>query len=67
MSGHRARDTGDPGWIDFPPRWPEAADDRARRPDAERERPVVVLTSPIPRVGSRERLRVLRIVTGVRP
>ncbi|MBJ7455713.1 MAG: hypothetical protein JHC74_06615 [Thermoleophilia bacterium] len=67
VSGHRARDTGDPAWIDFPPRWPEAPGQGARRVDAEHERPAVVLTTPIPRLGRRERPRVLRIVTGVRP
>jgi hypothetical protein len=67
VSGHRARDTGDPGWIDFPPRWPEAPEPGGRRVDAEHERPAVLLTARIPRIGRRERPRVLRIVTGVRP
>lgn len=59
----RRADTGEPGWIDFPPRWPE----RDHVPgDAERQRPTVLLTAPIPRLGRRERPKVLRIVTGVR-
>jgi len=59
----RRAQTNEPGWIDFPPRWPE----RDRPPaDAERERPPVLLTSPIPRLGRRERPKVLRIVTGAR-
>ena len=33
---------------------------------AERERPPVLLTAPIPHLGRRERPKVLRIVTGAR-
>lgn len=55
----RRPETAEPAWIDFPPRWP----DRERAPgDAERERPPVLLTTAIPRLGRRERPKVLRIV-----
>ena len=48
VNGHRARDTGDPGWIDFPPRWPEMPEPGGRHAEAEEERPAVMLTTPIP-------------------
>lgn len=61
VPGHR-----DPGWIEYPPLWPETAAARAHdRAGAGREQPAVVLTARIPRPG-RERPRVLRIVTGAR-
>lgn len=59
----RRRTTPEPGWIDFPPRWPERENDAD---GAERERPPVLLTAPIPHLGRRERPKVLRIVTGAR-
>lgn len=52
------------GWIEFPPRWPERD---GAQDETERERPPVLLTSPIPRLGRRERPKVLRIVTGGAP
>lgn len=59
----RRAESAEPAWIDFPPRWPE----RDRAPgDPERERPPVLLTTPIPRLGRRERPKVLRIVAGGR-
>ena len=57
----RRPESSEPAWIDFPPRWPE----RDRAP-GDRERPPVLLTAPIPRIGGRERPKVLRIVAGGR-
>ncbi len=55
----RRPESAEPTWIDFPPRWPE----RERAPgDAERERPPVLLTTPITRLGRRERPEVPRVV-----
>lgn len=66
MSTRRAPRRPDPGWIEFPPLWPESVARERRGTRAEEERPAVVLTSRIPRIGRRERPRVLRIVTGAR-
>lgn len=53
----------EPGWIEFPPHWPERDRGEAEIFDEPR---LVTLTTPIPRT-ERDRPKVLRIVATRRP